>query len=189
MRQTLTIFVAIVTILVLHSCKEQKPSRDIITKIQPKEAHPPGPQTMSTGAIPPKEVAWNGAEYVINIARDADHSLPLIEDQSGTKYYDNRVHLTITRKDGTKFFDREFTRGDFARYTDFPYARHWGLTGFNFDSVRECGLSFAIAIGSPDEMADNEFVPITLVIDRNAHITIMSQQQEPSDYADDSNSE
>lgn len=184
MKQTLTIFVALATMLAIYSCKDNKPSQDIITKIQPKASRPSGPQTMSTGAIPPKTINWGGTDYTVSIVREVDKSLPLIEDASGTKYYDNSVRLTITRKDGTKFFDRKFTRRDFEKYADFSYARHWGLTGFNFNSVEGDKLTFAIAIGSPDEMADNEFVPITLLIDRNAHTSVLSQQQESSDDED-----
>lgn len=100
-----------------------------------------------------------GSNYRISITRQPDKGLPLVEDASGNKYYDNKVHLLITRADGSTFVDKTYTRADFSKYVDAGVAKKWGLTGFNFDNVADGKLTFAIAIGSPDEMADNEFVP------------------------------
>ena len=104
-----------------------------------------------------------------------------MEDASGNKYYDNKVHLLITRADGSTFVDKTYTRADFSKYVDAGVAKKWGLTGFNFDNVADGKLTFAIAIGSPDEMADNEFVPLTLLIDSQGGTSVLSQSQDSDD--------
>lgn len=162
------------------ACKEKKNTQDIITKMPVKPKKQQGPLSMSTGAIPAKTISWAGANYTINIDRSIDKELPLIEDASGNKFYDNKVHLKITRQDGSVFFEKNFTRENFSKYVKFSYAKKWGLTGFNFDAVDGNNLLFAIAIGSPDEMADNEFVPITLHIDRQGRTSVSTQSQ-PAD--------
>lgn len=167
------------------SCKQKKESKDIITKMPDKPKKQTGTMTMSTGEIPPRTVSWMGSNYTIKITRTADKSLPLIEDASGNKYYDNRVRLSITRGDGSSFFDRTYSAGDFKGYTNASVTKNWGLTGFNFDTLADGKLLFAIAIGSPDEMADNEFVPLTLSIDSQGNTTVSSQVQQDDESADD----
>lgn len=103
----------------------------------------------------------------------------------GNKYYDNRVRLSITRGDGSSFFDRTYTAEDFKQYTNSSVTKNWGLTGFNFDTLADGKLLFAIAIGSPDEMADNEFVPLTLSIDSQGNASVSSQVHQDDESADD----
>lgn len=165
------------------SCKDKKDNKDIITKMPAKPKKQSGPMTMSTGNIPPKTVNWLGSNYTIRISRIVDKDLPLIEDASGNKYYDNKVRLNITRSDGSTFVDKEFTRSDFVRYTNKDITSKWGLTGFNFDTVDGNNLLFAIAIGSPDEMADNEFVALTLTVDKDGRTSVSSQTQDDDDDA------
>lgn len=177
MRRILILITAATITLGFVACSDKKQNQDIITKMPEKPKKPSGPMTMSTGEIPPKEISWLGAKYTISISRTADKGLQLIEDASGNKYYDNKAHLKITRQDGSVFYEKDFTREDFKKYTDYSYARHWGLTGFNFDSIDGNSLLFAIAIGSPDEMADNEFIPLTLHINRQGKISVTTQSQ------------
>ena len=59
------------------------------------------------------------------------------------------------------------------------------MTGFNFDTIDGDKLDFAIAIGSPDDMADNEFVPLTLVVDRNGGTSVTSQMPAGDDEEDE----
>lgn len=172
-------------ILGFTSCKDKKESKDIITKMPDKPKKQSGPMTMSTGDIPPRTISWMGGNYTIKISRNADKSLPLIEDASGNKYYDNRVRLSITRGDGSSFFDRTYTAEDFKQYTNSSVTKNWGLTGFNFDTLADGKLLFAIAIGSPDEMADNEFVPLTLSIDSQGNASVSSQVHQDDESADD----
>lgn len=50
------------------------------------------------------------AVYTITIRRYADKDLPLITDEDGTKYFDNKIDLKILRKDGTTFIVALFQR-------------------------------------------------------------------------------
>lgn len=187
-RFLLFLIAGLLTIGSLNSCKDKKENKDIITKIPQKKKKPSGPQTMSTGEIPPKTISWMGDNFKIQITRSADKSLPLIEDASGNKYYDNKVRLYITRKDGSVFFDRVYTSADFKKYTNADVTKKWGLTGFNFDTIDGNRLLFAVAIGSPDEMSDNEFVPLTLNVDSHGGTSVASQTHE-GDEADDADEE
>ena len=45
-----------------------------------------------------KQVNWNGQTYQIRIERTPARDLPVITDELGQQFYDNRVELTITTK-------------------------------------------------------------------------------------------
>lgn len=185
MKRILLFSFALLLIAGMTACKDKKETKDIITKLPKKTQTNNEPRTMSTGDIPAKTINWAGGSYTIKITRISDKSLSLIEDASGNKYYDNKVRLLITRKDGSSFFDKEFTRDDFRRYTNSKITSKWGLTGFNFDTVDGSRLLFAIAIGSPDEMADNEFVPLTLAVDNQGRTSISTQSHDDSESEED----
>lgn len=187
MKNTLLLLLAVMATVVIAACKEEKKSQDIITKMPAQTKKQTGPMSMPGGKIPDKTINWAGGEYIISIDREPDKDMPLVEDASGNKYYDNSVHLVIKRKDGSTFFDRTFTRRDFAKYTNFDYAKKWGLTGFNFDDIDGSTLTFAIAVGSPDEMADDEFVPITLCIDMQGNTSVRTQGGTDDDNPDQEN--
>lgn len=185
MRRILLLVLAGLLTVGLTACKNKKESNDIITKMPAKPKKQSGPLTMSTGEIPTRTINWLGGTYKISIKRTADKGLHLCEDASGNKYYDNRVHLTITRSDGSTFVDKDFTKSNFSKYVPDKYSEKWGLTGFNFDTIDGEKLDFAIAIGSPDDMADNEFVPLTLVVDRNGGTSVTSQMPADDDEEDE----
>lgn len=185
MRRFLLLAFAVLLTMSFTACKDKKENKDIITKMPAKVQKQTGPKTMSTGEIPPRNINWMGDNFTIRIYRITDKSLPLIEDASGNKYYDNKVRVSITRKDGSSFFDKVFTAGDFKKYTNSNVTKKWGLTGLNFDTIDGDKLLFAIAIGSPDEMADNEFVPLTLVVDSHGGTDVTSQTHDDDESADD----
>ena len=60
-------------------------------------------------------IEWLGNSYTVSTERKADTSLPLCKDEQGNDYYDNRITVTIARKDGSVFFKRTFTKTDFAQ--------------------------------------------------------------------------
>ena len=94
------------------SCKKEKKTDNIITKIKPQAAPSDKPQQLSDFEYK-KQVEWLGSLYTITIQRHADKDLPMITDSDGKKYYDNKVEVLITRADGTEFFKRTFKKSDF----------------------------------------------------------------------------
>ena len=99
------------------SCKKEKKTDNIITKIKPKTVSSRGPQQLSNFEYK-KQVEWLGSSYTISIKRHADKNLPMVTDSDGKKYYDNKVEVVIMRADGTEFFKRTFQKNDFKAFTD-----------------------------------------------------------------------
>lgn len=161
MRLYLRLFLIIVVGFGIVSCSEKKQDKNIITQ-KPKPVKKKATQSMSDyeQSIP---VEWLGSVYHVNVSRQADQSLPLADDGAGNKYYDNKIKLSIVRKDQSEFYDRTFTKADFVNYVDELYRKNSALLGIVFDKVEGNNLIFAVSIGSPDKLSD-EYVPLVMKI-------------------------
>ena len=94
----------------LVGCGGKKDNGDIITKKPVLVVHR---TIQKTGDyVQRREVSWLGSHYTVEVKRMADPSLPVINEGS-SRYYDNRITITVIRADGSKFFSRSFTKKDF----------------------------------------------------------------------------
>lgn len=170
MRLYLRLFLVIVVGCGIVSCSEKKQDKNIITQ-KPKPVKKKATQSMSDyeQSIP---VEWVGSVYHVNVSRHADSSLPLADDGAGNKYYDNKIKLSIVRKDQSEFYGRTFTKADFVNYVDELYRKNSALLGIVFDKVEGNNLIFAVSIGSPDKMSD-EYVPLVMKISNLGAVSIL----------------
>ncbi len=176
MKQSLSLVVLLGMLTVgICSCKkEQKETKDIITKIAPKPKTPSGPQQMSNYDYK-KSIEWLGNNYTITISRYADKELAMATDGEN-QYYDNKVDVKITRQDGSIFFEKTFTKSDFKEYTDNQYGRNGALIGFMYDTVEGNYVKFGASVGSPDPNSD-EFIPFDVAISNLGAVNISSSVQ------------
>lgn len=151
-----------------HACTSKPQSNDIIAQ-KPIKAVPKPTQNMGDYSQN-RSVDWLGSTYTVSMERKADKSLPLAVDESGNKYYDNRITLSISRSDGSEFLKRTFTKADFTQYSGNDY-KNGALLGIVFDHADGNDLYFAASIGSPDKMSDN-YVPLLLKVSNVGGITI-----------------
>lgn len=170
MRLYLRLFLVIIVGCAIVSCSEKKQDKNIITQ-KPKPVKKKATQSMSDyeQSIP---VEWVGSVYYVNVSRQADSSLPLADDGIGNKYYDNKIKLSIVRKDQSEFYGRTFTKADFVNYVDELYRKNSALLGIVFDKVEGNNLIFAVSIGSPDKMSD-EYVPLVMKISNLGAVSIL----------------
>ena len=98
----------------------------------------------------------------------------MVKDETGQKYYDNIISLTITRDDGSTFFSRTFTKQAFDSCLDDDYRNTGILEGLVFDKVSNGTLRFAASVSHP---GTDEYIPIVLTIDRFANVSIKRDTQ------------
>lgn len=158
-----------VAAFVLVSCGEKKESTEIIIE-KPTERTPAEPIVMQSYTLT-DSVLWQEKIYIVSITRTADMELPMITDDEGARYHDNRFNVTVTRADGSTFLKRDFVKTDFADYIDGYYLRRSAMLGFAFNKVEDGCLSFVASVGSPDELSD-EYVPLTVKITRSGSISV-----------------
>jgi hypothetical protein len=59
--------------------------------------------------------------------------------------------VTITRADGSKFFEKNFSKTNFAPALPKEFKENGVLLGINFEKAEGNYLMFIVSVGSPDE--------------------------------------
>lgn len=109
-------------------------------------------QTKNSGSV-----KWiGGAEYSYTITRNSKDSLGVIEN-NGVKYYDNSISLVVRRVDGTVFFQKTFTKANFAPVLPKMFKESGILLGMSLQEAVNNELHFVVSIGSPDESNEETF--------------------------------
>ena len=165
----LSIVLMAVCSLVLMSCKEKKTSTVIIAP-KPVEEVKKDPSKMQE-INQDMNVEWIGKTYPVVIRRVSDESLPMVKDESGSKYYDNVITLKVIRPDGSEFFSRTFKKTDFSSYLDDKTRSNGALLGIVLDRAEGDNLIFAASVGSPDRLSD-EYIPMVLTLSRMGNVSI-----------------
>lgn len=161
---------ALALTVMLVGCKKKEDTTIIVEKkqLQAKPQQTIGEMTVFRWS---NSVDWTGSKYTIKIERKPDRSLPMAKDESGRKYYDNVIRLTILRADGSKFLDHEFSKEKMRKYVPESMYDTGALLGLVFERAEGSFLYFGTSVGSPDSMSD-EYVPLILKIDRQGGMTI-----------------
>ena len=153
----------------MAACKEKTEPRVIIApKVEtPKPAGPVVMQDLNSS----NEVDWLGKRYKVQVSRRADRELPMAEVEQGRKGIDNRITLKILRPDGTEFFNRTYTKPDFASCLDDNTLKTGVLLGIVLDRADGDNLVFAASVGSPDALSD-EYIPLLMTVSRMGEVSI-----------------
>lgn len=161
----------IITLLVLSSCNKKEQTSDIIVEKITEETPPSSPTSMHEFRSA-TSVDWLGKTYRVIVERKIDTSLPIITDDTGAKYYDNRITMSVLRPDSTTFFSRDFVKTDFDKYIEQPgYIEKSALLGFILEKADGDKLQFAASVGDPDVLSD-EYVPIIITLSSMGKVTI-----------------
>ena len=153
--------------LLVANCGKKKQTEDIIVKPVETPA-PQGPVSMQPyNQI--TDVQWLGKDYQVAINRVANDSLPMVTDENGQKFVDNKITVRVLRSDGSVFFSRSFTKANFNDQLDDDY-RHTGiLEGIVFDKVDENHLVLAGSVSHPQT---DEYIPIVMTISNFGEVSI-----------------
>ena len=157
------IFVCLV-VLFMVSCGKKQESKNIIVQ-KPQAVQAAKKKEKMDPVSYEKPIDWVGSSYTVSVYRFPDEELPMVEDEYGNKYYDNRVTVKVTRKDGSEFFNRTFTKSDFSSCVDESFRRNGALLGLVFVEAKGDDLRFGGSVGSPDPLSD-EYIPIVMWLNR-----------------------
>jgi len=159
-------------LLGLSACSHKKKSENIIAD-RVIHVAPQAPVRMQPFADE-RDVAWIGKTYHVSISREANDSLPMVKDETGQKFVDNAVVLTVSRADRSVFFSRTFTKRDFQQYLDADYSKTGILEGFVFAKADGDWLEFAASVSHPQT---DEYIPLVVRLSRMSDVTIAVDSQ------------
>ncbi len=144
-----TIIIALLALVCIVSCKKKEQEEDIIVEKvieKPQEGPESMPEDKQTGSV-----SWvSNSEYSYAITRKADKELPIVKNHD-KEYYDNSVDVVITRADGSKFFEKKFSKTNFAPALPKEFKENGVLLGISFEKAEGNYLMFVVSVGSPDE--------------------------------------
>ena len=149
------------------SCGKKKQHDDII--VQDVEApKPQGPIRMQDYRDV-KDISWLGKQYQVEVARVASDSLPMVKDELGQQFVDNRIVLKVIRSDGSIFCTKTFTKAAFNASLDDDYRKTGILEGFVFDRAEGNQLFFAASVSHPQT---DEYIPLVVTLSNFAEVGI-----------------
>ena len=80
--------------------------------------------------------------------RRPDESLPIVKNEQGEKFVDNRITLRITCG-GKQVVDKVFTKDNFASLVDAKFMKYSILEGLVYDKTTPQGIIYAASVCYP----------------------------------------
>lgn len=153
-------------------CGQKKTTSDIITRkaAKPVVSSPVRMQEYSQE----KTLDWGGGTVTCKIRRTACDSLPMVKDETGQKFVDNAISLTITRGDGSLLLAKTFTKESFNAALDDDYRRTGILEGLVFDRIEGGNLRFAASVCHPQT---DEYIPLVVEVSHSGQVNVSRDTQ------------
>ena len=161
-----------VLVAVTVACGNKKKSEDIIAP-RVEKVKPKAPIRMQA-YTDERDVDWIGKSYHVKITREASDSLAMVKDETGQKFVDNVFTITVSRMDGSVFFNRTFTKNTVSDYLDNDYRKTGIFEGFVFDKADGDWLVFAASVGHPQT---DEYIPLVIRLSRMGDLEIKRDVQ------------
>jgi hypothetical protein len=124
---------------------------------------------------------YKGKEYQSSVTRRPDETLPIVKNEQGEKFIDNRITLRLT-SGGKQVVDKVFTKESFASLVDATFMKYAILEGLVYDQTTPQGIIYAASVCYPQS---DLYVPIRLTITADGKIS-MTQDELMEDYQTDS---
>lgn len=172
MKKVLVAAAVTALVLVMAACSEKKKSDDIITE-RVETVKPSAPVKMQE-YHDSRDVEWIGKTYHVSVHRQPADSLPMVEDETGQKFIDNVFKVTVSRSDGSVFFNRTFTKPFFAQHVNEDFRRTGILEGIVFDKADGDWLVFAASVGHPQT---DEYIPLVMRLSRMGALEVKQDTQ------------
>ena len=108
------------------------------------------------------------------------------EHMTGQKYVDNVFRMTVSRKDGSVFFSRTFTKKALSQYLDDDFNKTGVFEGLVFDKAEGDYLFFGASVGHPQS---DEYIPLIFRLSRmgDLDMKVDDQLDTNSDLHEDQN--
>lgn len=173
---------AVMMALLCAACSSQKKNeKDAMKVLMQDSAEVSGPQRMQVSDAK-ETISFKGKEYHSSVVRRSDESLPVVVNEQGEKFVDNRITLRITCGN-RQVVDKVFTKESFASLVDARFLKHAVLEGLVFDKTAPGGLIYAASICYPQT---DLYIPLRLTISTDGKISITRDELLEDVYETDS---
>lgn len=172
---------ACVSVVFFTACSSQdKNKKDGMQVLMQDSTQLAGPERMQISDIK-TTFTFKGKEYHSSVVRRPDETLPIVKNEQGEKFVDNRITLRIT-SGGKQVVDKVFTKDNFASLVDAKFMKYAILEGLVYDKTTPQGIIYAASVCYPQS---DLYVPIRLTITSDGKIS-MAKEELMEDYRTDS---
>ncbi len=157
-------FVALACCL-MTGCKDEKKEAEEVQKhiFQVEKVNEEtGLQQMQISRIQ-QDITFKGKKYLLTVVREPKSSLPQVKSEMGL-FLDNQISVKILRENGAVFFEKVFTKNDFAAYLTEDYLSHSVLEGVVFDDEKTSEKKVLALVASVSYPMTDLYTPFTIVI-------------------------
>ncbi len=126
-------------------------------------------------------LTYKGRDYHSNVLRQPDENLPVVTNEQGEKYVDNRITLRII-SEGKTIVDKVFTKENFASLVDANFLRHSILEGLVYNKTTPQGIVYAASISYPQT---DLYIPLSLTVTADGTISIAKEEMLEEPYETD----
>jgi len=138
-------YLSIIGLMLLSSCINQK--KETQAPVQVEQAID---EVRSLPSYTYTDSLMQGSHKVLySITSQPDDELPIVVDEDGLKYKDNRFSLNIV-KDGKTLFNRSFSKADFRSQLSKDFQKYGIMDGLRFNHAEEGKLYFNTCVSYPD---------------------------------------
>lgn len=172
---------ACISVIFLSACSSQnKKEKEDAQALMQDSVKAAGPQRMQVSDVK-ATFTYQGKEYQSSVLRQPDENLPVVKNEQGEKFIDNRITLRLTCG-GKQIVDRVFTKENFASLVDAKFMQYAILEGLVYDQTTPQGIIYAASVCYPQS---DLYVPIRLTITSDGKIS-MAKEELMEDYQPDS---
>lgn len=167
----LSVMAGAAVLMLLGGCKEKKQAND--ETIIAIDYTPPvitAPISMDS-LTESRSVVWMNRGYTVSTTRVPMPTLPMVSNDYGQKYVDNRVTVVVRRPDGSEFYNEVFTKSSFSTLLDADYKKNGLLAGIRFVKAEGQRLEFAVSIAHA-LLIDSEEMVLKLTVDSQKNLKI-----------------
>lgn len=168
------------TLLFAACSSKDKGGKEGIQVLMQDSTEVAGPERMQVSDVK-TSFTYKGKEYQSAVVRRPDESLPVVKNEQGELFVDNRITLRLTCG-GKQVVDKVFTKEDFASLVDAKFLKHSILEGLVYDKTTPQGIIYAASVCYPQS---DLYVPIRLTIAADGKIS-MAKEELMEEYQTDS---
>lgn len=160
------------SVIVFTACSSQDKNRkDGMQVLKQDSTEIAGPQRTQVSDVK-TTFTYKGKEYRSSVVRRPDDALPIVRNEQGEKFVDNRITLRITCG-GKQVVDKVFTKENFASLVDAKFMQYAILEGLVYDKTTPQGIIYAASVCYPQS---DLYVPIRLTITGDGKITMAKEE-------------
>lgn len=170
---TLTFFVFLSGMFVACEKKTMRENTHNNIIVKPREKVEPDTvvHKMNEIDVTTDTIKWVGSIYKARVHRYTSDSITIATDETGKQYRNNLIKMVITRKDGSVFFEKVFSKSFFEHFLDEDYLKRNVLLGLVYNGCDSDNLHFLGSVGRPDILTE-EFVPFNVYISRMGEVRV-----------------